>query len=151
MPYLKTIIQRFDNDEGDALKRSIDVLDMIEYSISYPSCTTITKEERSQVERRTKQLLPELKEDPILAGRIEKWWTNSRNYECLARHVDTHCCDHLSSLHYHAEIIGIRRTRDRLLKLMRGEKSSLDDHGLFGTIYHHSDFAINHSIGQRLH
>ena len=144
MPYIKTLIQKFDSDKGQPIQRAIAVLDMIEYSINYPSCTTITNEELREIEQRAKQLLPELKDNPILAGRIEKWWNDCDKIQGIAKHVYTHRHEHIDSLHYHGDILSIRKTKAELQKLMNGEKTTLDDHGLFGTKHHQPYLVINH-------
>lgn len=143
MPYLKKIIHKFDSNKGHPIERTINVLDMIEHSISYPSCKAITDEEIIQVELRIEQLLPELKDNPVLAGRIDKWWKNRGNCQSIARLVRKRGHDNIDSLLYHGDIISIRKTRMDLMMLQKGEKSNLEDHGLFGTKYHHTKPSLN--------
>jgi hypothetical protein len=137
LPYLKTLLDRFDGDAGFPLKRASAVLDMIEYSITYPASNTITKKELEEIEVRLKKLLPELKDDSILAHRIEKWWSKRESYQNTAKSVHVDRYDHIGSLQYHENIISIKKTRVALIKRFGGEDLSLKEHGLLGSKYHH--------------
>ncbi|MFQ5831409.1 MAG: hypothetical protein ACE5H4_01765 [Candidatus Thorarchaeota archaeon] len=138
MQFLQILLDRFDSDSGNPLKRAIDALDMIEYSITYPVCNTITKEEIEEIEVRVKKLLTELNNDPVLASRIEKWWNKRSHCQDTAKkmHVNEH--EHIDFLRYHERIISIRKAKVALMKHLRNEELSLEEHGLLGSKYHHS-------------
>ncbi|MFX1482914.1 MAG: hypothetical protein ACFFCP_06965 [Promethearchaeota archaeon] len=133
MPYLKILIDRFDRNKDHPLKRAIDVLDMIEFSITYPACDTITNYELNEIDRRVKKVQTELKDDPILANRIEKWWMKRETCKATAKKVHAHGSDHITILQYHERIISIRNAKVALIKRLRGEGSTMEEHGLFGS------------------
>lgn len=138
MPYLKMLLDRFDSDEGNPLRRAIDALDMIEFAITFPACDTITKKEIEEIEVRIKKVHTELKDNPVLARRIEKWWNKRETCQYTAKSLHKPGHNHLASLHYHERILGIRKARAELIKRLEGEELSLEEHGLFGSKYPHS-------------
>lgn len=133
MPYLKILLDRFDRNKGHPLKRAIDILDMIEFSITYPACDTITSDGIKEIDARIKKIKTELKDDPILTNRIEKWWTKRETCKATAKKVHIHGSDHITILQYHERIISIRNAKVALIKRLRGEESTMEEHGLFGS------------------
>jgi hypothetical protein len=138
LSYLNTLLDRFDCDEGNSLKRAIDVLDMIEFSITYPACDTITKEGIKDIDSRVKKIQTELKEDPVLARKIGRWWYKRETCRNIAKDANTKGFDHISSLQYHERIMSIRKARIALIKRLKGEELPLKEHGLFGSKYPHT-------------
>lgn len=138
MSYLNTLVDRFDCDEGNSLKRAIDVLDMIEFSITYPACDTITKEGIKDIAIRVKKIQTELKDDRILVRKIGKWWDKREKCRNIAAGIHKMGYDHISSLQYHERIMSIRKTKIALIKRLKGEELSIEEHGLFGSKYPHT-------------
>ena len=138
MSYLYTLLDRFDCDEGNSLKRAIDVLDMIEFSITYPACDTITKQGIKDIDVCVKKIQTELKDDPVLVRKIGRWWDKRETCRNTAKGVHTMGSDHISSLQYHERIISIRKAKVALIKRLRGEELSLEEHGLLGSKYPHT-------------
>ena len=138
MSYLDTLLDRFDTDEGNSLRRAIDVLDMIEFSITYPACDTITKEGIKDIDARVKKIQAELRNDPVLVRKIGRWWDKRETCQNTAKGVQSMGSDHISFLQYHERIISIRKAKVALIKRLRGEELSLEEHGLLGSKYPHT-------------
>jgi hypothetical protein len=122
MSPLSEILASFDKkDASDRDGRALIVLQMIEFTVTYPPLGKITENELQEVEARVDSLVKQYKRRSLFARRIHKIWRRREHLLQLVKIAHSTEGDYMDVIEYHEEVAWLR---EQQRKLLRGEDVS---------------------------
>jgi hypothetical protein len=117
MSYLKELVEKFyKTDDEDYHDRLCIVLEMIEYTVTYPRPDTVEEWELIAVDACVKRATSELeaKKEHLLAKRVNKIWKKRDQLLEIAENAHHVKGDYMDNMEYHEEIKWIRNLMKEL-------------------------------------
>ncbi|MFX1263083.1 MAG: hypothetical protein ACFFAZ_13430 [Promethearchaeota archaeon] len=112
MSRLTDLIKQFkDEDRKNVKERTVLVLEMVQYALTYPPLGDITEKEQSSIYRCICELAKDL-DDKVFAARLKKMWKRRKHLLQIAENAHEVSRDYMDNLEYHEEIAWLVEERE---------------------------------------